>query len=505
MEKHLVLWEFSKKQEYIFKSNKLKEAVGASLIIKGLSENINDLGVNLKEENFIVRGGGKTIYSFDNDLECKEFVKNMSIKILKEYPGLEVFFVTEKYDHQKVEVQKVIENLYKKLEKKKAMRSNSAIQIGFGIEVPCESTGMPASENSENNKICSEIYLKRKRANKVQKDEFKSVIPLGYDLVVEMSDLINKEEKNYISVVHIDGNAMGKKVRKLASELVRKQDEKISEFNERYILAIRKFSLDITRKYEDAFIEMTKTIEANKESLENITKIKENKFPLRPLILAGDDVTFVTSGAIGVECAKVFIEKLKEEEIVIDEIKLGKLNACAGIAIVKSGYPFIKAYELCEELCKNAKRAVLENTKLNDASAIDFHISLGEITKSLRDIRITDYSFNGEEVNLTMKPLYIGEENEWRTYSNFTKAISNVKTALQEDNLGRNKIKALRNEFKKGPKNTEMFFKFYNIEPGKFLDALNNTEGYYCFNTKGNENVCMYLDAIEIVDYYTEL
>lgn len=502
MEKYLVLWEFARKQDYIFKSNKLKECVGASLIIKSLSENFEELNIKLNEENFIVKGGGKTIYSFENRDERSKFIEELSVKILKSYPGLEVFITTEEYDENESIVKNVIDSLYKKLESKKTMRKNAALQLGFGIEVPCTSTGLPASGKENLN---NEIIVKRAWAERKQEKEFAEIIPTGYELVKEIDDLLSSKSKNYVAVVHIDGNAMGKKIKKLSDSIVQKEDETVKEFNIRYINAIRKFSLDIARAYENSFKTMTERIESKKEELEDITRINKNKFPVRPLILAGDDVTYVTNGAIGVESARVFIEELKKYEIIIEDQNLGRLNACAGIAIIKSGYPFIKAYGLCEELCKNAKKAILDDKSIDDASALDFHISQGDINCSLHTLRQREYSFNGEDINLTMKPFFVGEDNQWRNYSNFITSLERIQYAIEEEKVGRNKIKSLRNEFKKGPKSTEMFIKFYKIENNRYLPPLPNTEGDYCFNNKEGENICMYLDAIEVMDNFRKI
>ena len=63
---NFVLMEIGKKQSYIFKSNKLKENIGASMIIKFVTEELpkNELSKNNGKK--IIEGGGKSLYSFDN-------------------------------------------------------------------------------------------------------------------------------------------------------------------------------------------------------------------------------------------------------------------------------------------------------------------------------------------------------------------------------------------------------------------------------------------------------
>lgn len=162
MEKSLVLWEFAKKQNYIFKSNKLVENVGASLIIKDISENFNKK-YKLEDKNFVTRGGGKTIYLFDNDKLALEFIGSYSKDLIEDYPGIELFFVKTKFDDEKDDYKEKIEELYNKLEEKKNKREINGGLIGFGIERKCQSTGMPASEFDKDKKdyISSEVKLKR--------------------------------------------------------------------------------------------------------------------------------------------------------------------------------------------------------------------------------------------------------------------------------------------------------------------------------------------------------
>ena len=112
--KFLALWEFARKQDYIFKSNKLVEAIGASLIIKNVTENFKRY--NLKDDNFLIRGGGKTLYAFDTLEEAKAFNKEFSVEILEKYDGLVLFMVITPYDENKDDIRDVIDKIYGLLE-----------------------------------------------------------------------------------------------------------------------------------------------------------------------------------------------------------------------------------------------------------------------------------------------------------------------------------------------------------------------------------------------------
>ena len=97
--------------------------------------------------------------------------------------------------------------------------------------------------------------------------------------------------------------------------------------------------------------------------------------PIRPIILAGDDVCFVTAGRIGLECARVFLEQLA----ALTNREDGKpYAACAGVVLVHRKYPFHRAYDLAEELCGSAKKFGALLDQEGRVSAMDWHVEFGQ-------------------------------------------------------------------------------------------------------------------------------
>lgn len=508
MSKTIVLWEFAKKQNYIFKSNKLIENIGASLIIKDVSE--IDKKYNLIDDNFITRGGGKSIYIFNNLESATTFIKKYSKDILTNYPGVEMVFVKTSFDEEKDDFQETIEQLYQKLELKKNKKEFGGALAGFGIEKKCQSTSLAASYYDNDECISSEIKIKREYSQKQNKD-FNDLIPEGYSLEKEIGKLINKETKNYIAIVHIDGNSMGKKLKNILNSIKKEKYSSMKEYNAKCILKMKLISEKINEVYTNAFKYMLQIVAKNKDNIKDYCNIEKKLLPVRPLILAGDDVTFIAPGVMGLECARIMIKKISDTEIIIDGEKLDKLTACAGISIIKSGYPFIRAYNMAEDLCQNAKRLVLDSGI--NANALDYHIALGDINGSIKEIREKYYTSedSNNPGNLSMKPLFldnvsnIQDNIKWHTYDNLCSAIDNVNNAINDEKIARGKIKQLRSVLKEGEAATERYFKFYNLGAGNYLKPLDGTFGDYCFNTKDNKKECMYLDAIETYEYFIKL
>ena len=112
----------------------------------------------------------------------------------------------------------------------------------------------------------------------------------------------------------------------------------------------------------------TATKEAAQIAFEAVAdKFTEKKIiPIRPVVLSGDDMTVIIRGDLAIDYANAFISAFQErtrdrlgtilrEQHVFAEDK-DYLTACAGIAFIKSSYPFYYGYQLAEDLCGQAKK-----------------------------------------------------------------------------------------------------------------------------------------------------
>ena len=91
---------------------------------------------------------------------------------------------------------------------------------------------------------------------------------------------------------------------------------------------------------------------------------RDRFFPVRPLIFGGDDLTLVCDGRLGLALAAVYLKAFHthttsefsrldfpdRDKKISDELKK-PAYACAGVAIVKTHYPFARAYKLSSALC----------------------------------------------------------------------------------------------------------------------------------------------------------
>lgn len=503
--KCLMILEVSQKQAFIFSSTRLKENIANSEAICqvtdcGYYQKIADLsGIPFSEEkNLVYTGGGHIVLEFENDTIAKAFSYAVSKTVKREFPDLILFICISKYNEKKLPADN-LKTLSDKLEIKKSIRASVFHQGSFGVEKIDSSLRKP------------EISVLN--VDKIPWESKGDMIPEGYREAKQFEQLGNSQNvSSFIAVVHIDGNAMGKRLNEIRAEYSNTSWEQ-------YKQVMRCFSESVDYDFKKAYEGMIKRVALSlANGVSDKLDLKDNYFPIRKIILAGDDVCFVTEGRIGLEAARIFIEELEKRQN--DQDHKG-YTACAGVAIVHQKYPFYKAYELAEILCANAKKHIAAYGESGKACAIDWHIEFGELADSIEDLREKYKVHNGGRLEL--RPYLISAEKEiWeketiRRYESFKKLM----IFLQDEKLSyaRGKIKEFREELKKGEQESQYYLKknlmndfsmagYEGIYKEICLDRLFQGKGLeqkIFIKTLDGENRSLYFDAIELLDTFVAL
>ncbi len=475
--------EVSKKQYYIFKSNRLKENIGASEVIAFVTEELPQELCSKNNGIPINSGGGSSVFYFENNEDSEEFSKEYSLFLLKNFPSLEFFIARNEYCPDKDSIIEKTSELYGKLENKKGKRDQYSYISDFGICEKCSSTRLPAvgKDNTTGRYYSGEVKSKIVMYDK-NEDSIKQ-------FAVDLKDLgISKNKKSYIAITHIDGNRMGKRIKILRDKYKDKYiQDNAKEINKQYVFELKQFSEGIKNAFENAFDKVVDTIKSKSDYLkEKGLDMKEGILPIRKIILAGDDVCYMTDARIALDCACIFISELEKHSILGE-----KITACAGIAMVKNKYPFFKTYELSEELCKNAKTSIEENSI---ESRMDWHIVQGEYNNNLDEIRYTAYkAFDGK--NLSLRPLVVSKDsNAENHYLLFKKDIEKINAG----NIARSKIKGMLMEIKKGEKQLDTYIEINQLYSALGPHRIGSKSGFV-------RNKCILLDSIETMDYFIPL
>ncbi|MBO8159002.1 hypothetical protein [Thermosyntropha sp.] len=491
-------------QEYIFSSNKLRENIGASYIVENIyniplkealeklfgKQNVDihkwerepcNIVIEKEEADFEIGyiGGGNTLIFFKEADKAREFIKIYTKHLLATAPGLRTAFgLIEDFDL--LSFQDSMLKLHKELQHNKNRYFPNVDINKYGFTLDCPRTNKSAElgrKDAESKFISAAVDAKVKASRHAKKylEEkfFKKDVPYTFTYeITQLGQHLNL--RNYIAVVHVDGNRMGEKFSKCGS-----------------LQEIRTLSKSVKSATENAF---TKMVEKVVDKIEDQTISCQNDFhlrqeggktvlPLVPVVAAGDDVTFICEGRLGLWLAEVFIKEFSSKKV------LGEyLSACGGVSIVKTKYPFYRAYNLAEGLTNRAKK---ESRKHNNSSFIDFFISSSGWNGEIDDI--FQKHFTALEGNLHFGPYRIDAGGE--------KSVANLKNIIKG--------------FYRFPKNKLMQLRaalFESKEAGSAVVeelraknlSLPKAGNYYENVDLWNNQTTPYFDAIELIDFYPE-
>lgn len=519
-------------QPYIFGSNRLRENIGASYLVsqatdywarKALNElkrkvyafdpekhqpeakpHIEDDGLAAE---LVYAGGGNTVLLFSDKQYAVQFTKILSKRILEEAPGINLVAVHQEFDWDSQSFYEVVQNLMKNdLDAKKRSRIPSAPLLGLGVTATCRSTQLVAVkmsdpfEDDQPYLISTEIEAKLKvvrQANDNLQEMFASALG-SYEFPLRTDEMGRSQgDSSYSAVIHADGNGMGKRFQNFGKD----------KCNRDYIIDMRKLSHSVNQagiKALKTVVEiLVKSIDVDRDGKGKVKgkfEIKDNYLPFRPLVYGGDDVTFVCDGRLGLELAAIYLEALENQPIADGQ----PIKACAGICVVKTHYPFARAYQLSEDLCRQAKKFVKDEEK-GDFSALDWHLAASGLIGSIAEIRDREYKV--PTGSLSMRPISLRKEqdSDWRTWQGFTKVVKHLNQ--DEDWKGRhNKVIALRDVLRQGIKATENFLKNYRIKDEQLPTFPEFSGQSLDLAQKGWLNgICGYFDAIEAMEFYISL
>lgn len=398
----LAVYDITGIQDYIFASNYLKENIGASYIVgKMVEKHFVDMlkesvgknekhllktswdkeckkvtifnKKNVKAEVVYIGGGNALVVYRDWKLYHK-VNRKFAIKVLKESASLTM--VTEAIPFSLKEKDgKSYAALYKKLMQKLSNTKTKMVRTKLNQTLPIFAQesfkGDPVTDFIDNKNVSTEQRLKRqaKYDNTVFKEYEKNCVK-------ETEDLKRKKgEDSYIGVIHIDGNGMGEWI---SSELTKTSEDFTSAIQKH-----RELSLQITKYFRETF---KKTVDKFVKKSDESTGKKEDKFPLRPLILDGDDVTFICQGDLAIPFTLAFLKQLKSGKYK------EQISACAGVAFVHSHFPFNLAYDIAEQCCQNAKHVYYEKKHKDDKDEIqecyfNFYLVRGSYVQTMEEQR----------------------------------------------------------------------------------------------------------------------
>lgn len=489
MDKVISLYDLTGIQSYIFGSNVMRENLGGSWLVEhALDKRLEDACHGLGD--LLWHGGGNAMVRA-SATNAVAIATRLSVALCETSPGLEVACV---HEPENGEFRVVYGRAQHNLARVKAARWPGAFFDGGGVTAACHSTSEPAVDADEDGLPVGPIALARAEAAGAAEGrlrEFVDLNPNPLDKPLKYTSHIDhlgrtRGERSFVGVIHFDGNGMGSKFLEAA-----KQGEEAL--------------IDLSRKVQDAGAQAFKDamlwVVAH---LKGITDPDRGGFllwpegdalcfPVRPIVYGGDDMTLVCDGRLALDFAAQLLKAWTDRTATL----LGEpAQACAGVALVKSRYPFYRAYQLADDCVKSAKKRLSTDGLSSKASAIEWVMVDGGGVESLSRRR-EHHGKARDEKSLSAAPYLLSTaipaSEAHRDWNWFRETLVN---ALQEDEAFHTQYKRLAGVLYEGVEPTrehlerwrERFGKRLPEPPGGLISG-----GFAASDTP-------YLDALELID-----
>ncbi len=528
--------EVSGIQDYIFGSNNLKQNIGASeLVTKATTDwvaaaleeaaiehnavwdesaqvyQLADWTEDLLPAQIVYWGGGNALILFTGSREqyAVPFTKVLTRKAIENARGLSLVIGHQELKWNEDAIYQKHKILRKTVAKRKFNRRQNTPLLGLGVTAVCDFTGLPAIGVKDDNLISQAVQHKYKAEEDEQRfANLLKGVSRDYLPAKDFNLLGERGESSYIAVIHADGNKMGLRFQEIVDAHPTVAD------NDAYCRQLRALSDAVRNKAADALKEtvqlLVSSIDPRNNKFGGVVPIPINDdggdvLPFRPIVFGGDDVTFVSEGRLGLALAAYYLRKIGEG--TLPGAKEGEqgdpLYARAGIAIVKSHYPFARAYELAVALCTSAKKKLPELTPQDKGIVLDWHFATSGVILSLAQLREREYRSRVGN-NMLMRPVRLDIDappvgsKYWRSWQN----VVTITREFQDNSYWderRNKVKALREPLRDGGQSVKLFRKNYGIK------SLPEIPGQSMRETGWHGEDCGYFDAIEAIDFYVHL
>jgi hypothetical protein len=344
-----------------------------------------------------VRAAGNIKYIFDKKEDCEKVVLHFPRKVMTMAPGITISQAVVRVSGDLSDYAAQSDKLEQLL---RAQRNKLPRPMTLGLMAikRAPSTGLPAIEEIESKKKKTEL-IDEASSKKIKASDTKELTEkvvgrkLYYrEIAFDLEDITDKN--SWIAVIHADGNGLGNIVQEVS-----------------------KHAKDI-KSFSGALDKITKdSANAAYGTVKDLFKDK-SIIPIRPIVLGGDDLTLICRADLAVEFTKVFLKTFEEESknqlkaLDIEEnskkVVANGLTACAGIAFVKSSYPFHYAVELAESLCKRAKEKAKKIDDKLAPSCLMFHKVQDSFMENFSEIAKRELT---PQANLSFEygPYYCGE------------------------------------------------------------------------------------------------
>ena len=387
-------------QSYIFETNKLREIGGASELIERicgplLRKHFEQSGLAYRKEQTLRAAAGSIRYVFTNRESCQKFVRGFEKRVYEAVPGITL-------SQAVVPVASTLRDADREVNQRlrqARIMASPLPNLGWMISERSRRTGRTGINWDQAKAVIDQRQEAKRKANPKEAHTklYEKLLGKnsGYqnqEIPHDLIDITQNEDRRFLAVVHADGSGIGKLIQQLLDSDNGKNTndqrslEKYREFSETLeeatVAAVRTaFDCDIRPDFE-------KRLEEDPN--------RKHRLPIRPVIIGGDDVTFIMDARYALEFTQTYLREFEREtkqrflaygkKYGVQKLFQQGLTAGAGVAFVKPKFPFHYAIHLAENLCNWTKNIAKEIDSDRPASGLHFHKVQSSFVKPYSDI-----------------------------------------------------------------------------------------------------------------------
>jgi len=426
-------------QPFILASDKLKDMVGATEMVERLpgeflGQVLEEMGISKGADYKVLTvAAGATRIRFARRENAERLALVWPMVCAHLAPGLEVVQTLQPLGDNYLGAIAEAENALVLARGRK----DPPLPVAGPAVARAQRTGGAAVEemDKDTGRVDASTRAKRNLRDKVMKKTVPEVFKnLGLDeerfAIPDDFNQIAGSDKDYLAVIHADGNGLGQlfiNLQKHFSEKAERKDYPVALIEEFYIAlsaAIAKVSRDAAKQ---GIIKATAEESSPDEDSTASHAGANDKpvWPMMPIVLAGDDLTIVFRSDLALKFTRSYLENFSEmsaealrnvrekfSSLELDDKTLPEsLSAGAGIAYVKPGFPYAAAYDLSESLAKNAKKTAKKRAgNTTPSPAVSFFRVSASTTSTDFDLLLKHELRGVKGLLLTMCPYFLDAE-----------------------------------------------------------------------------------------------
>jgi hypothetical protein len=422
-------------QRYVFGSNRLRDVLAASWMVDHVTQRAQlEQWAGGGSPSVLLAAGGNAIVEFATLDHARSWAAHYSRWLHETAPGLDVVVVHRPYIERPLAW--ALRVLQVDVARAKQERIPGVAQLGLSVTASCSVTGLPATSVDQGDLLSPAVWQLRMHVDDARARWAKLIPDLDH-LPAWSADFPDETDhmgrthgqKSLVGVVHVDGNGVGDLIKRWLDRCLeqgaedktvraeyQKWSEAINEAGRAALLAVTERVAGCIEAEDDHCVLRGTPFEHGyrlhdwRDDRIHRRQAKTVLLPLRPVLLGGDDLTFLCDGRIALDLAVAALREIERHEIphLGPDGAPAKLTACAGVALVKAHAPFHHSYELADDLCRCAKRARLESneqTGTETGSWLDWHVGTMRPGETVLQIRGRVYSRGNTEFTMRPYPL----------------------------------------------------------------------------------------------------